>query len=156
MAVAKKIEDNLQKYGDRAKQLEYIVNDNTYDIPDGYRNFLSDMRKSILSGRKMTDRMLSAINSGIWKYKQFRNKSPMEQQMDKKKKENILHKIAVVMKTLHECEYRPDYVWRTEEFLKSVASGVHKYGRLTPKQVIALNNMMVRFKKRKNKVNASK
>ena len=54
----------------------------------------------------------------------------------------------MIRQLLEKCNYHESYVWRSEEFLNSVEYQVKKFGKLSEKQVKALNGMYKRFQRK--------
>jgi hypothetical protein len=65
--------------------------------------------------------------------------------------ERLLGKTKIVREVLHKCKYDDIYVARSEDFLDSIDEQIHRWGNLSPKQKLALNNMYKRFMKKSEK-----
>lgn len=151
MSVPQRINENLDKYDKTYKQLTHILQDTDYYMNDGYREFVNSMMGAIGGGRKITTKMDSAITNVVRNYIKWIKKptETKETRLQKKEKiERIEYKITQVQRLLTECDYTGGYHVRSDEFLRSVAVGVRKYGGLTPKQMLALNKMNDRFTKK--------
>jgi len=148
-AIPKRIIDNMDKYDKTYKQLNHILQDPDYYMNDTYKEFVTSMQTAIGGGRKITDKMDSAISNVIRNYVKWRSTDTKETRLEKTEKINkIMGKIKIVHDTLFKCDYSTSYMVRSQEFLHSVSQGVKKYGGLTKKQTHALNQMHERFKKR--------
>ena len=62
------VERNKKRYGRRIQQLDHILKDNTYLTNGGYREFISSMYKALVSGRRITPKMESAITKVVKTY----------------------------------------------------------------------------------------
>jgi hypothetical protein len=149
VSVPQRINDNLDKYDKTYKQLNHILQDTDYYMNDTYKEFVTSMQTAIGGGRKITDKMDSAISNVIRNYVKWRSTDTKETRLEKTQKiERIRAKIKIVHDILFKCDYSSSYMIRSQEFLHSVSQGVKKYGGLTTKQGQALNQMHERFKKK--------
>ena len=147
------IEHNKKMFGRRIKQLQHIIKDESY-IPNGstsgYHEFILSMYRALITGRKITPKMESAITKIVKVYsKHHKNENNSEYQ---KKKldyiENTLAKLNRIRRLLYECKFTRSYESNSEYFLDSVQNQVHKRGSLSMKQRKALNKMHIQFTKR--------
>tara|TARA_Y100000310_G_scaffold213641_1_gene214596 strand:- start:138 stop:464 length:327 start_codon:yes stop_codon:yes gene_type:complete len=58
---SKLIKENTEKYSKQIKQLNHIINDDDYYTNDGYFDFIKNMYNALVSGRKISVKMESAI-----------------------------------------------------------------------------------------------
>ncbi len=65
---SKLIKENTEKYSKQIKQLNHIINDDDYYTNDGYFDFIKNMYNALVSGRKISVKMESAIQGIISKY----------------------------------------------------------------------------------------
>jgi len=136
----KTIAYNKKTYSKELKELRILVETKKAD------NFTVDMYIAIIGGRKITDKMLNAINNII-----KRNK-PAELEKKRMEADRLLGKTRLVKEVLLKCKYHDVYETRSMDFINSVESQIRKYHNLTKKQKIALNKMYQRFmKKSENK-----
>ena len=91
----------------------------------------------------MTDKQEAAVTKAVKRYAVYffkKNDPEYRQKID-----NKVNRIKVIKQLLEKCDYQESYVWRSEEFLNSVEYQVKKFGKLSEKQVKALNGMYKRF-----------
>ena len=100
------------------------------------------MYVAIISGRKITDKMLKAIHNIM------KRSSPEELEKKRLETERLLFKLNLVKEVLHKANYHETYVYRSEDFLDSIEKQIRDRGSLSPKQKLALNNMYKRFNKK--------
>ena len=148
--IEKTIEENKEKFAKRIHQLDHILKDSTFLVDGGYRNFISDMYKALVGGRKITRKMESSIVKIITTYtKWLKKENDPEYQKNKIKYiENSLTKIKLLEDKLYEANYSKSYMSDKEYFLDSIKSHVKSRGNLSSKQKQALNKMYKQFNKR--------
>ena len=100
------------------------------------------MYVAIISGRKITPKMLKAIHNIM------KRNSPEELEKKRLETERLLSKLDMVKESLHKANYHETYVYRSEDFLDSIEKQIRDRGSLSPKQKLALNNMYKRFNKK--------
>jgi hypothetical protein len=127
---------NKKTYNKEYKELKFLVETKKAD------EFTISMYVAILTGRKITEKMLSAIHN-IMK----RNSIP---ELEKKRleTERLYYKVNLVKEALYKCNYDEYYESRSEDFLGSITEQVRDRGSLSPKQKLALNKMYKRFLKK--------
>ena len=128
----------------RKDQLKHILNDNGYWKKDsGFKEFLQDQYRLLEKGYTLTDKQEAAVTKAVKRYAVyfFKKNDPKYRQ----KIDNKVARINVIKKLLTQCNYQESYVWRSEEFLNSVEYQVKRFGKLSEKQVKALNSMHKRF-----------
>lgn len=133
------IDSNKKKYKEELKELRFLVNTKQAN------EFTQSMYIAIISGRKITPKMHNAIQNIVKYY------SHAELEKRRLETERLIGKTRLIREVFSKCNYHETYVWRTEEFLDSIDEQINKYGNLTPKQKLALNNMYKRFKKKSEK-----
>ena len=149
----KYIKENKSRYGRRIEQLGVIIADNSY-IPKGsentYHEFIFSMWQALVTGRRITPKMESAITKIVKVYaKHLKKENDPEYKKNKIKYiENSLIKIKLLEDKLYEANYSKSYMSDKEYFLGSIKSHVKSRGNLSSKQKQALNKMYKRFKKR--------
>ena len=131
-------------YGKRKDQLKNILNDAVYWKKDsGFKEFLQDQYRLLEKGYTLTDKQEAAVTKAVKRYAVYffkKNDPEYKQKIDDK-----VARINVIKKLLAQCDYHESYVWRSEEFLSSVEYQVKRFGKLSEKQVKALNGMYKRF-----------
>ena len=131
-----KAEYNKKTYNKEYKELKFLVETKKAD------NFTVSMYVAIITGRKITPKMLTAIHNIMM------TNSPAE--LEKKRLETVrlLSMLNLVKESLHKANYHETYIWRSEDFLDSIDKQIRDRGTLSPKQKLALNKMYKRFKKK--------
>ena len=132
----KLIEFNKKTYNKEYKELKFLVETKKAD------EFTVSMYVAIISGRKITPKMLNAIHNIM------KNNSPEELEKKRLETERLLSKLSLVKEALHKANYHETYVYRSEDFLDSIEKQIRDRGSLSPKQKLALNKMYKRFKKK--------
>ena len=154
----KQIKVNKSMYGRRIEQLAVIIEDNSY-IPKGsentYHEFIFSMWQALVTGRKITSKMESAITKIVKVYAKHLKKENNPEYQKKKLFyiETTLNKLLSLKLTLHIAEYSKSYESNSEYFLNSISDHVKARGSLTVKQRKALNKMHKQFTKRIEKNN---
>ena len=148
------IEHNKKMYGRRIQQLDHILKDNTFLVDGGYRNFIVSMYKALVSGRKITPKMESAITKIVKSYAKHIN--PEHQKNRVEYIEKTLVKIDKIRSLLFECKFSPDYSYGKEMFLDSIETQVRQRASLSQKQRMTLNKFHIQFTKRLKKGTLSK
>ena len=134
----------MASHAKRKDQLKHILNDNGYWKKDsGFKEFLQDQYRLLEKGYTLTDKQEAAVTKAVKRYAVYffkKNDPEYKQKIDDK-----VARINVIKKLLTQCDYHETYVWRSEEFLNSVEYQVKRFGKLSEKQVKALNSMHKRF-----------
>ena len=137
----------LASLAKRKDQLKHILNDAGYWKKDsGFKEFLQDQYRLLEKGYTLTDKQEAAVTKAVKRYAVYffkKNDPEYRQKID-----NKLARINVIKKLLAQCDYHESYVWRSEEFLNSVEYRVKRFGKLSEKQVKALNGMYKRFQRK--------
>jgi len=131
-----KAEYNKKTYNKEYKELKFLVETKKAN------DFIISMYVAIISGRKITPKMLNAIHNIM------KRNSPEELEKKRLETERLLSKLDMVKESLHKANYHETYVYRSEDFLDSIEKQIRDRGSLSPKQKLALNNMYKRFKKK--------
>ena len=153
----KKKKKNEILFGRRIKQLQVIIEDNNY-IPEGstneYHDFIISMYGALISGRKITSKMESAITKIVKRYAQYLNPEYKKKKLDYT--ENTVSKIHIIKRKLDKCNYTTSYKVEKLWFLESIERQVYTRGSLSVKQRQVLNKMHKQFTKKieKNKKKA--
>ena len=154
----KYIKENKSRYGRRIEQLGVIIADNSY-IPKGsknsYHEFIFSMWQALVTGRRITPKMESAITKIVKVYaKHLKKENDPEYRKQKLSYiETTLNKLNSLKGKLHAAEYSKSYESNSEYFLNSISEHVKTRGSLTIKQRKALNKMHKQFTKRIEKNN---
>ena len=156
-----KIEHNKKSFGRRIEQLAVIIEDNSY-IPKGsentYHEFIRSMWQSLVTGRRITPKMESAITKIVKSYaKQLKeNNDPKLRKQKLDYTENTVSKIHMIKRRLDKCNYTTSYKVEKLWFLESIEKQVYTRGSLSVKQRQVLNKMHKQFTKKieKNKKKA--
>jgi len=147
------IDKNKVLFGRRIEQLKVIVEDESY-IPkgssNGYHDFVKSMYGALISGRKITPKMESAITKIVKAYaKRLKeNNDPKIQKQKLDYVENTVSKITMIKRVLAGCNYTVGYTVDKLYFLESIEKQVYDRGSLSVKQRKALNKMYTQFTKR--------
>ncbi len=153
--ITKNIEQNKKMFSRRIEQLDHILMDNTYLTDAGYRDFIGSMYQALVTGRKITPKMESAITKIVKSYaKQLKeNNDPKLRKQKLDYIENTIAKLNMIKRRLDECNYTTGYKNEKLYFLESIEKQVHSRGSLSKKQREALNGMYTQFMKKieKNK-----
>jgi hypothetical protein len=131
-----KADYNKKTYNKEYKELKFLVETKKAD------DFTIDMYVAIISGRKITPKMLNAIHNIM------KRSSPEELEKKRLETERLLYKLNLVKEALHKANYHETYVYRSEDFLDSIEKQIRDRGSLSSKQKLALNNMYKRFNKK--------
>ena len=139
-----KAEYNKKTYSKEYKELKFLVETKKAD------DFTISMYVAIITGRKITKKMLQSIHNVC------KRNTPAELEKKRLETGRLLSKLDMVKEVLHKANYHDTYVWRSEEFLKSIEEQIRKWGNLSSKQKLALNKMYKRFNKKviKNESNS--
>ena len=127
---------NKKTYGKEYRELKFLVESKKAD------EFTIKMYVAIISGRKITEKMLNAIHDIM------KRNTPNELEKKRLEIERLNYKVGLVKEALYKCDYDEYYEARSEDFLGSIVEQVRNRGTLTPKQKLALNKMYKRFNKR--------
>jgi len=144
-------EENEKMFGKKIKQLDHIIKDHDYlSVGYSYRGFILDMQHALLSGRKITPKMESAITKIVINYTKYlkNEKDPNFKAARLDFIENSLAKLNFLKRLLIKAKYSKSYEEGTIIFLNSISEHVKERGSLTLKQRKALNKMHKRFNKR--------
>ena len=142
----KYIKKNKSMYGKRIKQLEYIIEDDSY-IPkgstNGYHDFIFSMHRALVTGRKITPKMEASITKIVKSYAKTLNPEYRKRKLDYT--ENTIAKLNKIKRNLEECNYTKGYKNEKLWFLDSIEKQVYSRGSLTVKQRQVLNKMHQQF-----------
>ena len=151
------IDKNKELFGRRIEQLKVIVEDESY-IPrgssNGYHDFVKSMYLALISGRKITPKMESAITKIVKSYAKTLNPEYRKEKLDYT--ENTIAKLNMIKRRLDECNYTRSYTSEKLYFLDSIERQVYSRGSLSIKQRKALNKMYDQFTQRLKKSEITK
>ena len=146
------IDKNKELFGRRIKQLKVIIEDDSY-IPkgstDSYHEFIFSMWQALVTGRKITPKMESAITKIVKSYAKTLNPEYRKEKLDYT--ENTIAKLNMIKRRLDECNYTRSYTSEKLYFLDSIERQVYSRGSLSIKQRKALNKMYLQFEKKLKK-----
>ena len=155
-SIDEKIKLNKNLFGRRIEQLKVIVEDESY-IPkgssNGYHDFVKSMYGALISGRKITPKMESAITKIVKAYAK-RLKENNDPKLRKQKldwTDNTVSKIHMIKRKLDKCNYTRGYTHEKLWFLESVEKQVYSRGSLSVRQRKVLNKMYTQFTKKLKK-----
>ena len=145
--VKKWIDNNKKLYSKEITELLFIVEHGVKD------NFTISMYNALISGRKITDKMLIAIHNII------KRNTPKELAKKQEWQESVVPRLNVVKEMIEVVEggrIHTPYN-RSYPFINSIIRQAKKRGSLTKKQMTAVNNLYKRYKpKFKKKVSKDK
>ena len=150
-----KIAENKSLFGRRIKQLKAITDDTNYipvrdtngtKLENSYHDFIFSMYGALISGRKITPKMESAITKIVKTYAKTLNPEYKKNKLDYT--DNTVSKINMIKRKLDECGYTESYKNEKLYFLESVEKQVYTRGSLSVKQRKVLNKMFKQFEKR--------
>ena len=143
---------NKENFGKRIKQLKHIIADDSY-IPkgstDSYHEFIFSMWQALVTGRKITPKMESAITKIVKSYAKTLSPEYKKNKIDYV--ENTIAKLNMIKRRLDECNYTTSYKVKSLWFLESIEKQVYSRGSLSIKQRKALNKMYLQFEKKLKK-----
>jgi hypothetical protein len=111
------------------------------------------MYQALVSGRKITPKMESAITKIVKAYAK-RLKENNDPKLRKQKldyTENTIAKLNMIKRKLDECNYTRSYTSEKLYFLESIEKQVYSRGSLSVKQRKVLNKMYLQFEKKLKK-----
>ncbi len=134
--VKKWIDNNKKLYSKEITELLFIVEHGVKD------NFTISMYNALISGRKITDKMLIAIHNII------KRNTPKELAKKQEWQESVVPRLNVVKEMIEVVEggrIHTPYN-RSYPFINSIIRQAKKRGSLTKKQMTAVNNLYKRYK----------
>ena len=140
------IDKNKELFGRRIEQLDHILMDSSFLTDGGYRDFIGSMYQALVTGRKITHKMESAITKIVKTYAKTLNPEYQKNKLDYT--ENTVSKIHMIKRRLDKCNYTTSYKVEKLWFLESIEKQVYTRGSLSVKQRKVLNKMFKQFEKR--------
>ena len=145
----KLVERNKERYGVQIIELKKIIERQVLDTGSS-DEFTSDMYVALMSGRKITPKMESAIDSII------KVNSPDEMLKREEWVNKVVPKLMMVEDLIGNTSWTEDYKVNTKRFVSSLIKQANTIKTLSKKQMDSATNVYLRTKKNveKNKNNA--
>jgi len=139
---------NKEKFRKEILGLRRLLSDTSYcsSQEGSYVSFLNDMHMALLSDRRITSKMIKAIQNANRHYDFARDPKNVE------KRRNILQKLMKLRSMVKHCQYTSDYRDDRKTLIQSFIDQVRRKGTLTKGQFVYANNLYKQFKKRIAKV----
>jgi len=133
--IAKQILENKETYKFQIVELKKLVNDKDQS------KFVRDMYQALVTGRKITPKMLDSINNIV------KRNQPVEREKKRLRKERTLRKLQFLYDKL--VEVRSNQY--PQKVVLSMMENTHKWGRLTKKQMEFVNTIFEKNIKKSKK-----
>jgi|TARA_R100000315_G_C5096979_1_gene55609 hypothetical protein len=134
------IEHNKKEYGVQIIELKKIINEQVKAC--GHSDeFTSDMLVALVSGRKITEKMLAAIDNII------KRNSPEEQFKRDEWVEKVVPKMIMVREMIAQTSWTEGYRSGSYRFINSVIDQAKARKSLSQKQMEAVSNLYLKVKK---------
>jgi len=133
--IAKRILENKETYTFQIVELKKLVNDKDQS------KFVRDMYQALVTGRKITPKMLDSINNIV------KRNQPVEREKKRLRKERTLRKLQFLYDKLVEVKSN-QYPQRV---VLSMMENTHKWGSLTKKQMEFVNTLFEKNIKKSEK-----
>jgi hypothetical protein len=133
--IAKQILENKETYKFQIVELKKLVNDKDQS------KFVRDMYQALVTGRKITPKMLDSINNIV------KRNQPVERERKRLRKERTLRKLQFLYDKLVEVKSN-QYPQRV---VLSMMENTHKWGSLTKKQMEFVNTLFEKNIKKSEK-----
>ena len=139
---------NKEKFRKEILGLRRLLSDTSYcsSQEGSYVSFLNDMHMALLSDRRITSKMIKAIQNANRHYDFASNPKNVE------KRRNISVKLVRLRSMVKYCQYTSDYRDDRKTLIQSFIDQVRRKGTLTKGQFVYANNLYKQFKKRIAKV----
>ena len=139
---------NKEKFRKEILGLRRLLSDTSYcsSQEGSYVSFLNDMHMALLSDRRITSKMIKAIQNANRHYDFARDPKNVE------KRRNILQKLMKLRSMVKHCQYTSDYRDDRKTLIQSFIDQVRRKGTLTKGQFVYANNLYKQFRKRIAKV----
>jgi len=128
------IEHNSKLYGDKIKSLKEIAN-RQIEKSGSSDQFTSDMLLALISGRKITDKMIACIDKII------ERDNPKYKAERYKWLESVVPKINLVIDSVEKTNWTSGYKRNTTNFLKDISKQAKGRMSLSTKQMDAVNKV---------------
>ena len=133
--IAKRILENKETYKFQIVELKKLVNDKDQS------KFVRDMYQALVTGRKITPKMLDSINNIV------KRNQPVEREKKRLRKERTRRKLQFLYDKL--VEVRSNQY--PQKVVLSMMENTHKWGRLTKKQMEFVNTIFEKNIKKSEK-----
>ena len=139
---------NKDKFRKEILGLRKLLSDVQYcsGLEGSYVGFLNDMHMALLSNRRITAKMIQAVQNANRHYDFAKDPKNVE------KRRNILSKLMKLRSMVKHCQYTNDYRDDRKTLIQSFIDQVRRKGTLTKGQFVYANNLYKQFKKRIAKV----
>ena len=139
---------NKEKFRKEILGLRRLLSDTSYcsSQEGSYVSFLNDMHMALLSDRRITAKMIQAVQNANRHYDFAKDPKNVE------KRRNILSKLMKLRSMVKHCQYTNDYRDDRKTLIQSFIDQVKRKGTLTKGQFTYANNLYKQFKKRIAKV----
>ena len=139
---------NKEKFRKEILGLRRLLSDTSYcsSQEGSYVSFLNDMHMALLSDRRITSKMIQAIQNANRHYDFAKDPKNVE------KRRNILQKLMKLRSMVKHCQYTSDYRDDRKTLIQSFIDQVRRKGTLTKGQFVYANNLYKQFTKRIAKV----
>ena len=139
---------NKEKFRKEILGLRRLLSDTSYcsSQEGSYVSFLNDMHMALLSDRRITSKMIKAIQNANRHYDFAKDPKNVE------KRRNILQKLMKLRSMVKHCQYTSDYRDDRKTLIQSFIDQVRRKGTLTKGQFVYANNLYKQFRKRIAKV----
>ena len=139
---------NKEKFRKEILGLRRLLSDTSYcsSQEGSYVSFLNDMHMALLSDRRITSKMIKAIQNANRHYEFAINPKNVE------RRRNILVKLVRLRSMVKHCQYTSDYRDDRKTLIQSFIDQVRRKGTLTKGQFVYANNLYKQFTKRIAKV----
>ena len=128
------IEHNSKLYGDKIKSLKEIAN-RQIEKSGSSDQFTSDMLLALISGRRITDKMVACIDNII------ERENPKYKAERYKWLESVVPKINLVIDSVEKTSWTSGYKRNTTNFLKDISKQAKGRMSLSTKQMDAVNKV---------------
>lgn len=128
------IEHNSKLYGDKIKSLKEIAN-RQIEKSGSSDQFTSDMLLALISGRRITDKMVACIDGII------ERDNPKYKAERYKWLESVVPKINLVIDSVEKTSWTSGYKRNTTSFLKDISKQAKGRMSLSTKQMEAVNKV---------------
>jgi hypothetical protein len=128
------IEHNSKLYGDKIKSLKEIAN-RQIEKSGSSDQFTSDMLLALISGRRITDKMVACIDNII------ERDNPKYKAERYKWLESVVPKINLVIDSVEKTSWTSGYKRNTTSFLKDISKQAKGRMSLSTKQMDAVNKV---------------
>ena len=139
---------NKEKFRKEILGLRRLLSDTSYcsSQEGSYVSFLNDMHMALVGNRRITRKMIQAVQNANRHYDFAKDPKNVE------KRRNILQKLIKLRSMVKHCQYTTDYRDDRKTLIQSFIDQVRRKGTLTKGQFVYANNLYKQFRKRIAKV----